>query len=436
MRSPVRGIGRHRRRDVLTAAALLVFGIVLVLPYTGPDVRWAPDSLFYMAQTREVQGESRADALREVFASDGAVELKRKERDLAPALRRIDNPAWQAYSSRFYRRRWTVPVLAAALQPVAGRRSIEDPSLVGWALLAPLLYLLLRRRFAPGVSVAVSVFCTVLPPVFYVGPVPSTDLLALSLLIAALLAAWQVRVAGLGWLPAWMALVLALSFTRDANIVLIAATGWLALRERSRRSIALLSTGVLASLPAPLLFAVPFRDNLAYTFNAYRVPTDTSWSSILSEYPHRIADVFRHDLQYPMDTAVPALTFVMGTLVLVGLVKVYVLSDRADPYLVLARGAGFGALLTVLIAANYSNGRLELVLIPTIATGLGMLAERAWPRRRTGPSRATGVSAPAAGGAATSRDETSSSSGAAARHAPGWSPSKIRRAVHEGLWAP
>lgn len=436
MRSPVRGIGRHRRRDVLTAAALLVFGIVLVLPYTGPDVRWAPDSLFYMAQTREVQGESRADALREVFASDGAVELKRKERDLAPALRRIDNPAWQAYSSRFYRRRWTVPVLAAALQPVAGRRSIEDPSLVGWALLAPLLYLLLRRRFAPGVSVAVSVFCTVLPPVFYVGPVPSTDLLALSLLIAALLAAWQVRVAGLGWLPAWMALVLALSFTRDANIVLIAATGWLALRERSRRSIALLSTGVLVSLPAPLLFAVPFRDNLAYTFNAYRVPTDTSWSSILSEYPHRIADVFRHDLQYPMDTAVPALTFVMGTLVLVGLVKVYVLSDRADPYLVLARGAGFGALLTVLIAANYSNGRLELVLIPTIATGLGMLAERAWPRRRTGPSRATGVSAPAAGGAATSRDETSSSSGAAARHAPGWSPSKIRRAVHEGLWAP
>jgi hypothetical protein len=87
-----------------------------------------------------------------------------------------------------------------------------------------------------------------------------------------------------------------------------------------------------------------------------------------------------------MDTAVPPLTFVMGALVLIGLVKLYVLSDRGDPYLVLARGAGLGALLTVLIAANYSNGRLELVLIPTIATGLGMLAERAWPRRRTGPS--------------------------------------------------
>jgi hypothetical protein len=382
-------MGRHRRSDLLAAGALLILGIVLVLPYTGPDVRWAPDSLFYSAQMREVQGESRADALREAFASDGAAELKRKERDLAPALRRIDNPAWQTYSSRFYRRRWTVPALAAALQSVAGRRSIEDPSLLGWALLAPLLYLLLRRRFAPGVSVAVSIFCTLLPPVFHVGPVPSTDLLALSLLIAALLAAWQLRVAGLGWLPAWMALVLALSFTRDATIVLIAATGWLALRERSRRSTVLLATGVLASLPAPLLFAAPFRDNLAYTFNAYRVPTDTSWSSILSEYPHQIATVFRYDLQYPMDTAVPPLTFVMGALVLIGLVKLYVLSDRGDPFLVLARGAGVGALLTVLIAANYSNGRLELVLIPAIATGLGMLAERAWPRRRAGPSRGT-----------------------------------------------
>lgn len=384
MRSPAHGIARHRRRDLLVTIALLAFGILVVLPYTGPDVRWAPDSLFYMAQKREVQGEGRADALREVFASDGAAELKRKERDLPPALRRIGNPAWQTYSSRFYRRRWTVPVLAAALQPVAGQRSIEDPSLVGWALLAPLLYLLLRRRFAPGVSVVVSVFCTVLPPVFYVGPVPSTDLLALSLLIAALLAAWQVRVAGLGWLAAWIVLVLVLSFTRDANIVLIAATGWLALRERSRRSIALVATGVLASLPAPLLFAAPFRDNLAYTFNAYRVPTDTSWSSILSEYPHQIASVFRHDLAYPLDQAVPPLAFVMGALVLIGLVKLYVLSDRDDPFLILARGAGLGSLVTVLIAANYSNGRLELVLIPAIAAGLGMLAERAWAR----PSRA------------------------------------------------
>ena len=388
MRLLAHGTERLRRRDLLVAVALLAFGIALVAPYTGPDVRWAPDSLFYLAQKREIQGESRADALRAAFASPGAAELRRGERDLAPALRRIGNPAWQTYSSRFYRRRWTVPVLAAALQPVAGQRSIEDPSLIGWALLAPLLYLLLRRRFAPGVSVVVSVFCTVLPPVFHVGPVPSTDLLALSLLIAALLAAWRVRLAGLGWLPVWMVLVLVLSFTRDANIVLIAATGWLALRERSRRAIALLASGVVASLPAPLAFAAPFRDNLAYTFNAYRVPTDTSWGSILGEYPHRIATVLRYDLEYPRETAVPPLVFVMGAIVLIALVKLYARSDRDDPFLILARGAGVGSLVTVLIAANYSNGRLELVLIPSIAAGLGVLAEQAWARRGARRSRA------------------------------------------------
>ena len=370
------------RRDLLIALALLVLGIALVLPYTGPDVRWAPDSLFYTAQKREIQGESRDAALRAVFASPAAAELARSERDLAPAQRRIENPAWQTYSSRFYRRRWTVPLLAAALEPVVGKRSIEDPSLIGWALLAPLLFLLLRRRFDAGVSAAVALFCTLLPPVFHVGPVPSTDLLALSLLIAALLAAWQVRVAGLAWLPAWILLVLVLSFTRDANVVLIAATGWLALRERTRSSLVLPATAVLASLPAPLLFAAPFRDNLAYTFNDYRIPPDSSWSFIAGEYPHRIFDVLRYDLEYPLESAVPPIAFVMGVIVLAALVKLYLLSARDDPFLVLARGAGVGALVTVLIAANYSNGRLELVLVPSIAAGLGAIAEQLLMGRR------------------------------------------------------
>lgn len=363
-------------------SALLVFGILLALPYSGPDVRWAPDSLFYLAQKREVQGVKRQAALREVFESDAATQLKRKERSLSPALRRIDNPAWWTYSSRFYRRRWTVPILAAALEPLVGRRSIEDPSLLGWALLAPLLYLLLRRRFAAGPAAAVSVFCTLLPPIFFVGPVPSTDLLALALLVAGLLVAWQVRVCGPRWLAAWVLVVLVLSFTRDATIVLIAAAGWLALCERSRRTGAILATGVLASLPAPLLFSAPFRENLVYTFNAYRIPTDTSWSAIVGEYPQRAATVLRYDLEYPLDTAIPVLAAAMGVLVVVGLLKLYVRSDRHDPFLILARGAGFGSLVTVLSAMNYSNGRLELVLIPSIATGLALAAS---PRAGTRP---------------------------------------------------
>jgi hypothetical protein len=359
-----------------------------VLPYSGPDVRWAPDSLFYLAQKREAQGVERSAALREVFASAGAAELKRGERDLPPRLRRIDNPAWQRYSSRFYRRRWTVPVLAAAVEPLFGERSIEDPSLLGWALLAPLLFLLLRRRFATGLAAAVAVFCSVLPPLFFVGPVPSTDLLALSLLVGGLLVAWQVRSRGLRWLAAWVLVVLVLSFTRDANVVLIAAAGWLALRERSRRAVVLLVSGVLASLPAPLLFSAPVRDNLAYTFNAYRIPTDASWGTILGEYPQHLARVVRYDIEYPLDSGAPVIASLMGVVVIAGLVTLYARSDHDDPFLVLARGAGVGGLVTVLLAVNYSNGRLELVLVPSIAIGVALVGERIAERVRLRGTRA------------------------------------------------
>lgn len=364
----------------------MILGILLVLPYSGPNVRWAPDSLFYRAQEREVQGTPRAVALRQEFASADAAGLKRAELHLTPAARRIDNPAWQTYSSRFYRRRWTVPVLAAALEPVVGKRSIEGPSLLGWALIAPLVFLLLRRRFDTWISAAVAVFCSVLPPEFFVGPVPSTDMLALSLLIAGVLLAWQVWDRGLRWLPAWIAVVLALAFTRDAIVVLIAAVAWLALRERSRRAVVILATAILASLPAPLLFNAPFRDNLAYTLADYRIPTDASWSAILHAYPHRIATVFRYDLEYPLDSGAPAIAFVMGVVVIIGLVMLYARSDRSDPLLMLARGAGVGGIITILLAANYSNGRLELVLVPSIAIGIALAGERfeAHTRERRG----------------------------------------------------
>ena len=45
-------------------------------------------------------------------------------------------------------------------------------------------------------------------------------------------------------------MVLIGSFTKDQVLVLVAATGWLALRERSRRMALVLVTGALASLPA------------------------------------------------------------------------------------------------------------------------------------------------------------------------------------------
>ncbi len=355
---------------------LLVFGLLLVLPQALSAVQWSPDGLFYEAQKRELQGMDRGAALKSVFESDLALPLKRGERDLPPRLRGVDNPRWVAYSSRFYRRRWVVPALAALIDPIAGTRSLELVSLFGIALLPMLLYLLLRWRFSLAVSVTSSVFCALLPPLFVLAPHPGTDSWGLALLIVGLISALQVRDRGLRWLPMWIFVVLALSFTRDATVVLIVAAAWLALRERSRRMLALVGSGVLLSLPAPLIFSVPVRDNLAYVLNDFRIPTDTSWGVILGEYPHSLWWVVRSDAAFPLGTGVPLLAFAMGAIAIAGFVALFVSTARDRPLEALARGSAIGAALTILLSVNYTYLRLELVFVPAVAVGVALLGER------------------------------------------------------------
>ena len=380
---------RHRTRapEILVVLALLVVGVLVSLAYSGPDVRWSPDGLFYEAQKREVQGDDAEAAREQVFASAIAASLKREEADLAEPLQRVDNPAWVDYSAQFYRRRWTVPALGAAVDPIFGDRSLEQVSLIGWALLAPLLYLLLRRRFSQGLSAAASIFCFALPPLFDVAPAPGTDTLGLALLIAGLLFALLVRDSGLRWLPAWIAAVVALSFTRDLTIVLVIATAWLAFRERSQRVALVAASGALASLPAPLIFSAPVRDNLAYVLNDFRIPSETSWSSIASEYPSQLSDVIVNDLKYPGSSPFgDLLTLAIGAVVVVALVMLVLPQRRGDPLVTLVRAAAVGGVVTILVSINYSGMRLELVFVPAVATGLALLGERLLSRLRSAPA--------------------------------------------------
>jgi len=366
-----------RLPDWAVAGLLLVFGVLLTLPYSGSEVHWSPDGLFYEAQKQEIQGESAEEARREVFSSEIAASLKREEQSLPPRLRRVDNAEWVEYSSQFYRRRWTVPALAAALDPVFGSRALEEVSLIGLALLPALLYLLLRRRFPQGPSAAASVFCPVLPPLLETANHPVTDSLGLALLVAGLLAAWLVWERGYAWLPLWILLVLALSFTRDLTIVLLIAAGWLAIRERSRRMGVATASGVFAALPAPLIFAAPVRDNLAYVFNEFRIPSDTSWSSILSDYPSRLSDVVIEDIKYPPESQFPILlALAMGVIVIAGLVLLFYPWSHDDAFLSMIRAAAIGGVITILISVNYTGLRLELVFVPAIATGVALLIER------------------------------------------------------------
>src|SRR3712207_470652 len=60
--------------DWVAVIGLLVLGLLLTLPYSGPDVRPHFDGLFYEAQKRELQGESRDAALDQALATDMADE--------------------------------------------------------------------------------------------------------------------------------------------------------------------------------------------------------------------------------------------------------------------------------------------------------------------------------------------------------------------------
>ena len=97
------------------------------------------------------------------------------------------------------------------------------------------------------------------------------------------------------------------------------ATGWLAIRERTRQRPSIAAAGIAASLPVLLAFDAPLRESLAYTFNDYRIPPDDSWNAIVSAYPGELIDLLRQDAVYPGSSLYPApITVVMGLIVFAG----------------------------------------------------------------------------------------------------------------------
>ena len=148
-----------------------------------------------------------------------------------------------------------------------------------------MVFLLLRRRFGALVSAAVALVCIGLPSLRFWSAQPLTDSFAVALEALGLLAAVLVLDRGRRWLPLWFAAVLLLAFTRDATIVLVGAAAWVAVTQRSRRAVALLVTGVVAAMPAPLIFGAPLQRSLALVVSGFQVPEDTSWGYIVREYP-------------------------------------------------------------------------------------------------------------------------------------------------------
>jgi hypothetical protein len=387
--------------DVVAVALLIGMACVLMAPEWGGSVEFRADGLYYEAQKRELLGEGREESLHGVFEGPLAARARAKEADREPETRRYSNPEFVDYSARFYRRRWSVPAMAAAADPVLGEHSLEAVSQLGYLLLGPVLFALLRRRFDPVTSFAVAGGCLLLEPVREHSDAPMTDSWGLLLVTAGLLLAMLVLERGWRWLPLWVLAVLVLSVTRDLTIVLFVAAAWIAFRERTRRAAWLAGTGLAASIPAPLIFGAAARENLASIVQSAEtsgpepaIPTHTSWGYIIEGYPRVLGYVAREDLEYPFTTGFVPLTMLTVGLAVAGLVYLFLTQTRGDRFLALHRAAVVGGLVTVLASPNFTGLRLELALLPPAAVGAALAVSHIRERLRT---PAPGVPAPSAG---------------------------------------
>jgi hypothetical protein len=366
-------VAAHFPAPGVVAAILAVLALSSGVRYLSGPVQWTTDGLFYESQLLELRGTPHDEALHRVFTSRLAHRRQEKEAGWPRALRKATNPEWVRYSARFYRRRWVVPLLGAAVYPLFETRSLLVVSTVGYAAFAAAICLLLRRRFASAPSLLATFAVTTVPPLRWWSFKPMTDSFALMLLVAGFGAALLVVDHGARWLPAWFATVLALSFTRDAGVILVLAAVWLACSSHSRRAWLLVPTGVLALLPAPLAFGAPLREALAYTFNRFYPVRGADWNFVADRYWSHLENMLHKDGTFMLRH--PEVGFVFAS----GLACLFLLHLGSDPFIQLMRGSLVASGLYLVLLPQFSAFRLELVLLPAVAVGLAGAAERLLP---------------------------------------------------------
>jgi hypothetical protein len=353
----------------IPVAILIALGVLSMGRQWGGQILWELDGLFYQSHVVQVRGEDREDAIRSVFSGPLSDRARAIEADSEDQLR-VRDPQWPLYTERFYERRWLMPVLAAGVYPVLGEHSLESLSLLAYVAIAPLLFLLLRRRFAPLTAFAVSAAVLLLPPLRDWAVFPLTDTAGIALLVAGLLAALAVYQRGPRWLPLWVLCVVALSLTRDTAFILVMAAGALALVRRDRLSLWLSLSGLAAAIPAPLIWSVSVREQLAYVFSDHTEPRDTSWGFVAGEYLPHLGDVVDRYVDYATGHPHVVLFF------LTGIVCAFALAPRRDPFFTLLQGSFAGYLLLLVVGPTFSIFRYELVLVPLAAAGVALGAER------------------------------------------------------------
>jgi hypothetical protein len=373
------------------AVVVALAGLVFFAAHWSNHYQWKPDSLFYEAQLLRVQGTPKPEALARVFHGPLARPRVDEElRDTPPARRTVSSDSWVRYSERFYDRRWLVPVLGAAVEPALGTNALRAVSLAGYVLAGLFVYAFVALRYRPWVAAVAAVATLGLQPLRYWSLLPLTDSFGVALEAAALAAAVLALRRGRWWLAVFGLTMLALSFTRDATIVVIAGLAWVALRSRTRVALWTLVTGVVASLPAPLLFGAPVREIMAYTLNQFQPPPNPSWGFIRSRYVDGEKGMAKDDLTYLVHHPY------VGLFVVVGVIALYLVRRADDVGGSLARAGIAGAVVLLLFAPNYTALRLELPFVPLLAYGVALAVDEL--RLQVERRRAPGGPAPVPGG--------------------------------------
>jgi hypothetical protein len=346
---------------LLVAAVLAAVAFGVTAGALSDPVEWTPDGLFYQARSLELRGHDHGDALRDTFQGPLGAELRRRDPTHS------GDPAWVAYNAKFYERRVAVPLAAAALEPAAGDRAILDISIAGYVATILALFLFLLLRFRLAVAAAVALATIALPALSHHARFPLTDTWGIALEIGALAAGLLVLDRGPRWLPAWIACLLVLSFTRDNTWIPILAAAGVALHLRSRDAVLLIVTGLAAVVPALLLFAVPARELLAMMLNGIEPAPDGSWGFIAQQYPGALADFLQANGGYVRDGAWYSAAYLVGGL---GLLLLFSLRGKRTPTDVFLLGGACASVALILALPVFSAFRLELVCLPMAAFGL------------------------------------------------------------------
>lgn len=355
----------HKLAILGAASAIVVVGLLNIGSAFRDPVTWTPDALYYQANLLEIRGDSESEAIAKVFRGPISAELRVRDPE------HTADPAWVRYNEPFYERRIAVPLAGAALYELEGDRSLLDVSLAGYIAALLALFLLLLLRFRLAVATGVTLAASFLPPLVNHSSFPLTDSWGLALMTMAFAAAILTLDRGRRWLLLWIAALFVLSFTRDSTWIPILAVGWCAFRLRSRDAAWLFGSGLAAALPALLVLGAPVRNLLALLVNENDLPSDTSWSFVVSHYPGALVELVRANGGFLRDGEWYTGLFLVGGVILLLALAIRGQYRRSKVTMLMTAGAVV-SLLYVLAAPSFSAFRLELVFLPMAAYGLAL----------------------------------------------------------------